>query len=171
MRTGFSNGDQLIVDINAVGITGILETFADAIRTTRLEQANRLGIVPEEIAVFAVGDIREQFDDLSARSVVTWCSSVVDRFDGSHGNRDITLQGRLGFREQALARLTDLALCLLAEHDDGRNADHQRKYQHRQHRQRKYFGFQANTHRAPGISLFLLGKLQLTCLTAICPKS
>jgi hypothetical protein len=73
-----------------------------------LEQAHGVGVVAEEVAVLAVGDVRQQLDRLRPRRIVALSGGVIQRLDRGHGHGNVALQGGLGIAEQTLAGLLDL---------------------------------------------------------------
>ncbi len=137
---------QVAVDVHAIRIAVFLEALADAFRAAGLEQAHGLRIVAKEVTVLAVADARQQLDRLSPRCVIAGGGSFVKGFDRGHGHGDITLQGRLGIVEQALARLVNFVARLLLQNEQRGHADEQRKEQHREDGEGQDFSLEAHAH-------------------------
>ncbi len=138
--------DQVAVDVDAVGVTVVLEAFAHAVGAVALEQADGFGVVAEEIAVLAVGCVGQQLDHLRPRLRIAGGCGVVQRLDGGHRHFDITLQGGLGVIEQALAGFGHLGARLFLEDPHGGQADDHGKQQHWQYSEGQDFGLQTQTH-------------------------
>ena len=142
---------QVAVDVDAVRVAVVLEAFAHAFGVVGLEQAHGLGVVAEEVAILAVLDARQQFDRLRPRLGVAGSGSVVQRFDGGHGDGDVAGQRGFGIAEQAFAGLLDFIARLFLKDEQRGQADHQCKEQHRKDGKGQDFSLETQAH---GGSLF-----------------
>ncbi len=155
MSTRLADRHQFAIDIHAVRITGVSEALAHTVRAVAPENPDHLRVVAKDVPILAVTDRGKQLYSVGTCSVVAGRGSIVEWLDGGHGDRDVILQRGLGFVEQALSRVADLSLGLPVQHEYGRGADHQRKYQNRQDCQRQNLGFQTETHRIGLMVIFI----------------
>src|SRR5471032_2215804 len=96
MSAGLAVCNQIAVDVDAVGVLGILETLADAFRAVALEQSYGIRIVSEEITVLTVRDGRQHLHHLCPRSQIIGSGSVIKGLDTADGHIHIAMQRGLG---------------------------------------------------------------------------